>query len=328
MYLTGYGAPRDLPTAASFFSAAARGGNVQAQLHLASMLHRGLGTPRDAELAASWYRQAADSGNSRAAVQFAIMRLKGEGGSRDYAEALPWLERAAQDRDAEAEFLTAMLLSHRHPFSPARSIPASASSHPAFAGVRFEPARALSLLQSAADSNHVPAMTALAEHHCSSQPPAYELAVPLYAAASEQANLTAQSRLGFLLHHGVGCEADRQRAVTLLSTAAEGGRVEAQLLLMVIASSRAQRDGGTLGRMRLKVDEVLKEYAAKAAETMERQREEWTEDERQRMQSVRDEPQRAVQWVREHETQRGQPWMGDLHELLATLPAEEKNTLT
>ena len=333
MYLAGYGVARSLPTAVTFFTQAAAQQQPEAQAHLASMHQQGLGVPRDPTRAASLYQAAADGGSSRAALLYAKALAKGEGVPVDYASALRYSDAALASGDKEAQYIVAMLLSHRHPYAPSPTPPAGThSSSPLFSFIPYSPERALSLLHSSSSANFVPALTSLADHYATLQPePDHTLAVSLYSQAADLTSIYAHARRGFLLYHGVGVEPARATAMVSLATAGEAGRAEALLMMMAVAWERAGRDlEGRVGKMNLRVKEVLDEYAGKAVDSVERgKKDEWTEDERRMVRRLKEEPQLVAGWLDLYEREKGGPWLGDMHDLLAVVqPSEDKNQAT
>ena len=326
MYLAGYGVARSLPTALSFFSQAAALRHPEAQAHLAAMHHQGLGVPRDPARAASLYRAAADGGNERAAVLYAKLSARGDGVPKDYAQALRYSEAAAAGGDKEAQYITAMLLSHRHPYAPSPTPPAGAhSSSPLFSSIPYDPSRALSLLHSSSSANFVPSLTALADHYATLHPhPDHPLAVSLYSQAADLTSTYAHSRRGFLLYHGVGVAESRSTAMVSLATAGEAGRAEALVQMLAVAWERGGREvEGRVGKLGLRVKEVMDEYAGKCVDSVERAGEEWTEGERRMVRRVKEEPQVVVRWMDMYEEAKGRKWLGDLHELLAVVQQRE-----
>ena len=333
LYLLGYGAPRDLTSALSFLTKAAAQHNADALHTLASLHYRGVGVPRDHKQAAALWKRAAEAGHAKAAVRHAVMSVKGEGKEgRHLAEAVRWLERGVEESDAEAQYVLGMLLSHRQPYRTAEL--------PAHSRVRMETAsfddvgrderRALQLLHAAAAASHVPALTALGDHYAghtasgstTAQSPNYSQAVSYYAQAADHADIHAQSRLAFLLLNPPPHQpapASSHAPLVLLSTAAEGGIVAAQLQLIASAWSRGQEGGGVLGKLRLKVAEVMKEYGAKVWDSVEREGAEWSEAEKARLGGLRERPEVVVEWLEAYEKERGRKWMGDVHELLAVV---------
>ena len=338
LYLLGYGAPRDLTTALTFLTRAAAQHNADALHTLASLHYRGVGVPRDHKQAAALWRRASEAGHTKAAVRYAVMSVKGEGREdRQLAEAVQWLNRGVADNDAEAQYVLGMLLTHRQPYRRTE-LPVHARGRPEqaalFDNVQRDDKRALQLLHAAAAANHVPALTALGDHYAGFIPPPaatthspnYEQAVTYYAQAADHADIHAQSRLAFLILSSpttLPTPTTSHSPLVLLSTAAEGGIVAAQLQLIASAWTRGQEGGGVLGKLRLKVDEVMKEYGAKVWDAVDREKDEWTDDERTRLGGLRERPEQVVSWLEVYERVEGRKWMGDVHELLAVMDGAE-----
>ena len=321
MYLTGYGVARSLPTAASFFTQAADSEqpSAEAQLHLASMYQQGLGVSRDPTRAVSLYQHAADSGNERAQLMLAKLLVKGEGVPKAYPQALRYCEAAVARGDKEAQYITALLLTHRHPYGPSPTPPPRHDpSSPVFFSIPYDVDRATALLHSSSSADFVPALTALADYYAGASPPQHPLAVSLYSQAADLTSTYAHSRRGFLLYHGVGVPASPSTALVSLATAGEAGRVEALLMMMALAWEKGGRDeGGRVGKVGLRVKEVMEEYAAKCWDSVERAGAEWSEDERRMMARLKEEPQAVVGWIEAYEKEVGERWLGDVRQLLA-----------
>ena len=337
LYLLGYGAPRDLTSALTFLTRAAAQHNTDALHTLASLHYRGVGVPRDHKQAAVLWKRASEAGHAKAAVRYAVMSAKGEGReSRQLAEAVQWLERGVVEGDPEAQYVLGMLLAHRQPYRKTELPKHSRGRTEAtlFQDVVRDERRSLQLLHAAASANHVPALTALGDHYSghsshatsAAHTPNYQQAVTYYAQAADHADIHAQSRLAFLILNsppGLTTPSTSQSPLVLLSTAAEGGIVAAQLQLIASAWWRGQESGGVLGKLRLKVDEVMKEYGAKVWDGVEREKEEWSESERARLDGLRERPEAVVQWLEVYEREEARKWMGDVHELLAVVERVE-----
>lgn len=69
----GQGVPRDLETAARWYSSAAQRGLTGAQVNLAEMFYDGEGIPQSYEMAAQWYARAARAGHAHAQYKLARM---------------------------------------------------------------------------------------------------------------------------------------------------------------------------------------------------------------------------------------------------------------
>ena len=341
LYLLGYGAARDLTNALTFLTRAAAQHNADALHTLASLHYRGVGVPRDHKQAAALWKRASEAGHGKAAVRYAVMNVKGEGKEeRQLAEAVQWLERGVLDNEAEAQYVLGMLLAHRHPYRR-NEMPAHTRGRKeaAFDDVPRDDKRSVQLLHAAATANNVPALTALGDHYAGHTPsadnnktehsPDYQQAISYYAQAADHADIHAQSRLAFLLLNQPTTTSSASPAAStshsplvLLSTAAEGGIVSAQLQLIASAWQRGQEGGGVLGKLKLKVAEVMKEYGAKVWDTIEREAGEWNDEERTRLGVLRERPEEVVAWLEAYERVRGGKWMGDVHDLLAVVEKE------
>ena len=328
MYLAGYGIPRSVPTALSLLEQASALGHSEAQSHLGSMYRKGVGVPRNFDKAAVLLRNAAEGGNARAVLGYATMLVEGAGVAKDYREALRVLERMQPRMDAEAQCIAAMLLSHRHPFAPPPVALPMRSSSLLFSSIPYDAERAHSLLLQSSSSDHVRASIALADAYAGQAEPDMRMAVLLYSQAANLTSTYAHARLGFLQYHGVGMEASPSQALVSFGVGAEAGRPEALLMMAAVAWERGGREeGGRLGKVGLRVKEVMDEYAQRCLDALERAPDEWSEQERALLRGLKDEPQRVEQWLRGYEEEKGKPWLGDLHDLLAVLAVRERRNV-
>jgi len=95
MYKFGWGAERDLKTAANWLRRAADQQHAEAQAELGVLYKLGRGVEGDAAEAARWFRRAADSGVGIAQLNLARAYKDGAGVNKDFAEAYAWFTIAA-----------------------------------------------------------------------------------------------------------------------------------------------------------------------------------------------------------------------------------------
>ena len=94
--------------------------------------------------------------------------------------------------------------------------------------------------------------------------------------------------------------------------------------MLAVAWEREGREvEGRVGKLGLRVKEVMDEYAGKCVDSVERAGEEWTEGERRMVRRVKEEPQVVVRWMDMYEEAKGRKWLGNLHELLAVVQQRE-----
>jgi localization factor PodJL len=83
----------------------ADGGDVEAQLHLASLYETGGGgLPRDLAAARLWTRRAAEGGDKIAMHNLGLFLAQGEGGVREVREAALWFRRAAERGVVDSQY--------------------------------------------------------------------------------------------------------------------------------------------------------------------------------------------------------------------------------
>jgi TPR repeat protein len=84
----GFGMPKDLAQAASWYRKAAEQGNTDAQFNLGAMYEHGVGMPVNYAQAARWYRPAAESGDIDALSNLGVLYATGRGVPQDKVLAL------------------------------------------------------------------------------------------------------------------------------------------------------------------------------------------------------------------------------------------------
>ncbi|MBP0465784.1 SEL1-like repeat protein [Roseomonas sp. PWR1] len=84
----------DRASAASWLNRAAHQGQSQAQYRLGRLLEEGSGTPREPAWAAVWFQRAAERGQAEAHFALALLQIAGEGTAQAPAEALARLTLA------------------------------------------------------------------------------------------------------------------------------------------------------------------------------------------------------------------------------------------
>jgi hypothetical protein len=84
----GFGMPKDLVQAATWYRKAAEQGNTDAQFNLGAMYEHGVGMPVNYAEAARWYRPAAESGDIDALSNLGVLYATGRGVPQDKVLAL------------------------------------------------------------------------------------------------------------------------------------------------------------------------------------------------------------------------------------------------
>jgi Sel1 repeat len=87
-------------------TAAAEGGDAEAQYKLGMVYHNGRGKdhPRDYDEAMKWLRMSADQGNAEAEDWVGLMYYRGEGVAKDFTEAARWYRLAAEKGNGHAQW--------------------------------------------------------------------------------------------------------------------------------------------------------------------------------------------------------------------------------
>ena len=112
-----HGTPQDDARAVAMLEHAAEGGDLVAQVNLATIYEYGLFVPRDEARSAKWWLAAAEQGDPRAQFRAGEMLWMGWGMARDRAEALKWWTLARER--GEAEWMRATIAGLRVPPSEA-----------------------------------------------------------------------------------------------------------------------------------------------------------------------------------------------------------------
>ena len=217
----------------------AESGESWAQFNLALKYFSGDANPagtREYDRAAEWFQKAALQGDLHAQTNFAYMLEEGLGITRNTDQALSWYSQAAQSGDPEAQFQIGLRFLH------GRFVPRDQK-------------RGLRWIEFAAEKNHVSAQALLGDwyslgafsktesgNYADDRQLSMEQSVWWYKRAARQGNLHSQYRLGFLLYHGRGLEANPAEAKNWLEKAALGGYQEAQYLLGCYYSGSTNRD--------------------------------------------------------------------------------------
>lgn len=104
MHYLGFGLPRDLEAAVTWFERAALQGNVDGMNALGTALREGKGTPQDYAKAIDWYRAAAEQGHPDGEVNLGFMLEMGYGTDKDPRAAARYYQLAAEQNHATAQF--------------------------------------------------------------------------------------------------------------------------------------------------------------------------------------------------------------------------------
>ena len=267
------------------FTESSEEGDRDAQAHLAAMHLQGVGTPKNLAKAVELYTNAAERGHVRAqsalavriAQQSSLIHIRqcnvaglnfltvigcvwprarlfflffvfllqklldstDSGELHNRSKALHWLTEAARASHTESQYLLAQKLEA----GEGKSDPATVFAWYTRAAQGGH-AQAQYIVGLAHARDAVPTATGAA---AASVPLADRLAAAArwFSLSSEQGNVSAQARLGFMSYHGVGTARDEGAGLMWLSNAAEANQLDAQLMLGSIAfdeHERQQRD--------------------------------------------------------------------------------------
>ena len=99
----------DPDAAFHWFLQAAREGNLEAQLNVASMYYAGFGIRTAPAHAFLWFSRAAERGHPTAEMAVGEMYYYGIGTEQDYRQAFNWLRRAAERGEPSAQYRVGMM---------------------------------------------------------------------------------------------------------------------------------------------------------------------------------------------------------------------------
>lgn len=201
MFELGMAVPQDMAQAEYWYTRAAQGDDVRAQLALAQMLEA-----RQDEAAVTWVLKAAKQGNVDAQRAMGRALIEAPVGTRDALRGMAWYLAAGEQKDSQAWSALAEVLQ-----SQAQAL--------AFASYRH-----------AADLGDAQAQYAVAQQYANGTGVAKDssVAVSWYKLAAEQGHAGAQSALGACYLAGVGVAPDFRQAVDWLQQAADQGDAKAQ----------------------------------------------------------------------------------------------------
>jgi len=109
MYDHGKGVSENDAEAVKWYRKAADQGLAMAQLNLAIMYYNGYGVSENKAEAVKWYRKAADQGKVGAQYSLGVMYSNGDGVPENDAEAVKWYRRAAGQGDVDAQSILAFM---------------------------------------------------------------------------------------------------------------------------------------------------------------------------------------------------------------------------
>jgi len=201
MYYQGFGTPKNIKKALSYYLLSAKQGNTEAefitnlisselgdansQFNLGMLCLSGKGYAPDYKEAIKWFYKAAEKENVNAQYNLGLMNLIGKGIPRDYKEAAKWLKKAAEHGNANAQHNLGFL------YSKGYGVPLN-----------------------------------------------YKEAVKWSKKAAEKGNPNAQYNMGLMYVNGYGVSQDFNEAVKWFSKAAKNGNINAQKNLEVLLQKK------------------------------------------------------------------------------------------
>ena len=188
--------------------------------------------PEMSEIEAAWAREdyetvraglerlAKEEGSPLAQYRYGRVLVEGRGGPRDLDEAVLWLDKAVAQNHTGAALLLAQIYLAEHDADTTSSL-------------TRDPARAATLLQSAATRGLAEAQLLLAQLYLAGQGVTQSDTAGFNwtLAAAEQGDVDAQMVLVRLYSRGIGTEASDASALHWLTKAAENGHPRAQFSL-------------------------------------------------------------------------------------------------
>jgi TPR repeat protein/transglutaminase-like putative cysteine protease len=225
-------------------------GDIDAQVHLASMYKEGHGVTKDYAQAVVWYRKAAERGSALGQSNLAYMYNNGLGVAVDEREAAYWLRRSADLGDAYAQCTLGEMYENgsgvAQNFAQARFLYTAAAQqgysraahllglmYDKGKGVAVDYARAYEWYRKAADKNYAWAQLELGMFYAEGRgvEKDYKEAIDWFRKAAESGNATAQDNLGYAYEAGLGVKADATEARLWYARAAVQGHEGAKARL-------------------------------------------------------------------------------------------------
>ncbi len=225
-----YNIPQNFELALYWFNEAANRGHSASRLQVAKMLQEGEGTQPDKAAAAQWYELLADEGNLVALNNLAMMYKNGDGVPQDDEKAYYYMFTAATYGDPLAHFNLGKLFEQgsgqtKVDLNEAESWyrRAAAKGHP-------DALNNLGVIK--AKGAHLSEMLGL------NSKPEVDEAISIFTTATRQGNGLAAFNLAQFYRFGCVVEQNDQRALDLLSLAADRGVEQA-----IIARREMNSDG-------------------------------------------------------------------------------------
>lgn len=177
-------------------------GNPEAQFYIAKMYHSGLGVPKNSGLAYLRYSESASQGFAKAQFNLGLMILKGDAPETDPEIGYEWVAMSADQGLALAQNLMGLALVWDG--SP----------------IKQDVERGLSYYKAAAQQDHAESVTALGNYYAFKKAD-YAVANQYFEKAAALGDPEAMHRLSFVYAQGTLRDIDKQRAHSLLKTAAD-----------------------------------------------------------------------------------------------------------
>jgi Flp pilus assembly protein TadD len=102
-YLSGQGVDTNYAEAVEWFQKGADQGNADCQNGLGFIYKNGLGMDKDYVEALKWFQKAAEQGNAKAQSNLGLAYETGQGVNKDYAEAIKWYRKAVEQGNADGQ---------------------------------------------------------------------------------------------------------------------------------------------------------------------------------------------------------------------------------
>ncbi|MBV8667348.1 MAG: sel1 repeat family protein [Burkholderiaceae bacterium] len=112
MYYMGTGVAQDFAQALAWHRKAAAQGLAESQYVIGTMYYSGKSVALDYREALQWFRKAGEHGHSDAQYMLGAMYFTGKGIPQDYKSSVAWFQRAAEQGHAEAQRLLGLLHMH------------------------------------------------------------------------------------------------------------------------------------------------------------------------------------------------------------------------
>ncbi len=239
-YYDGKGVAQDFLQALQWCRKAAEQGNAEAQCSLGACYYWGYGVAQDYQQAAQWFRKAAEQGHTDAQCSLGLCYYGGNGVTQDYRQAEQWFRKAAEQGHANAQYSLGGCYYVTQDYRQAeqwfrKAAEQGHANAQAMLGKCYYGGNGVAQDYQQAVQRSSDSLEELYRHAKklldSEEKSDKEKAIPLLTKAAEQGYAKAQHELGDCYYDGKGVTQDYRQAEQWYRKAAEQGDANAQWML-------------------------------------------------------------------------------------------------